>query len=281
MLQTTGDSQPNTEAARAAAADARAAADSGDWNGARAAMARAIDISPNDASFHAFMAWYSHQATALPASESDRLSEHHLSVALEIDPNNADAHYVQGMLWANGGNTTRARIALTTAVKLQPDHRAATSALDRLSDKPEPTVPAEVTRSTALPKQSRRAKIRLPLVVAAVSVAVVAAGAFFLSSEGRGAADLAKQLGTTLKLGSVSRVGADLYIDVGTSWDSLAEDQRSNEMSTIARNAGGMGLANVFVYNRSQPVAESHGEAICLGLCSSSPASPAPGQGAK
>jgi tetratricopeptide (TPR) repeat protein len=273
MLQTTGEAQPDLEAASAAAADARTAADSGDWNGARAAMARAIDISPNDATFHAFMAWYSHQATALPASESDRLSEHHLSVALEIDPNNADAHYVQGLLWANGGNTTRARIALTTAVKLQPKHRGASSALDRLSEKAEPTAATEVTRSTTVPKQDRR-KLRLPLVVAAVAVAAVAAGAFFLSSDTRGFDDLAKQLGTTLTLGSASRAGADLYIDVGTSWENLADDQRSSEMATIARNAGGMGLVNVFVFSRSEAVAESHGEAICLGRCSWPPAGP-------
>jgi tetratricopeptide (TPR) repeat protein len=276
MLQTTGDSQQSEGAARAAA-DARAAAESGDWNGARAAMARAIDISPNDASFHAHMAWYSHQATALPASESDRLSEHHLSVALEIDPNNADAHYVQGMLWANGGNTTRARIALTTAVKLRPDHRAATNALDRLNEKPEPTAPAEITR-TSMPKHGKP-KLRLPLVVAAVAVALVAGGAFFLSSDARGFGDLAKQLGTSLELGSVSRVGADLYIDVGTSWDKLPEDQRSNEMTSIASHAGGMGLTNVYVYAQSNPVAESHGEAICLGPCPP-PASPAASQGA-
>ena len=279
MLQTTGDSQPGAEDAARAAADARAAAESGDWNGARAAMARAIDICPNDASFHAYMAWYSHQATALPASESDRLSEHHLAVALEIDPNNADAHYVQGMLWSNGGNITRARIALTTAVKLQPDHRAATNALGRLSEKAEVTEPVEVTRTT-LPRRNK-VKIRLPLVVAAVAVAVVAGGAFFLSSDSRGSSDLAKQLGTTLKLASVSRVGADLYIDVGTSWDSLAADERSNEMATVARNAGGMGLANVFVYARSIPVAESHGEAICIGPCSPPAATPAAGQEAK
>jgi hypothetical protein len=75
-------------------------------------------------------------------------------------------------------------------------------------------------------------------------------------------------------------VGSDLHIDVGTSWDALAEDQRTNEMTTIARNAAGMGLVNVFVYGQSQPVAEAHGEAICLGLCSS-PLAAQPGNGKK
>jgi hypothetical protein len=266
MLQSKAEPEETPEAARAAA-EARAAADSGDWNAARAAMARAIDVSPNDPAFHAHMAWYSHQASALPPHERERLTEHHLSVALEIDPNSAEAHYVQGMLWSSGGNTTRARIALTTALKARPDYQPAVHALDRLDKVPEPAAQDPLPGSS-LPR-SRAAKVRLPLIIATILVTLVGAGAFLLSSNTSEMNGIAKQLGTTLKIESASRVAQDLHIDVGASWDALPEEDRSSELHTIASHTGSLGLVNVFVYSHSAPVGETHEEKICLGPCSS------------
>jgi tetratricopeptide (TPR) repeat protein len=266
MLQSNAEPEERPEAAKAAA-EARAAADSGDWNAARAAMARAIDVSPNDPGFHAHMAWYSHQASALPAFERERLTEHHLSVALEIDPNNADAHYVQGMLWSSGGNTTRARIALTTALKVRPDYQAAEKALDRL-DKVADPAPEQQMPGSSLPR-SRAAKVRLPLIVASVLVTLVGVGAFLLSSDTHEMTSLASQLGTKLKIESASRVSQDLHIDVGASWEAMPEEDRSAELHAIAAHTGSLGLVNVFVYSRSAPVGETHEDKICLGPCSS------------
>jgi tetratricopeptide (TPR) repeat protein len=265
MLQSKAEPEESPEAARAAA-EARAAADSGDWNAARGAMAKAIDISPNDPAFHAHMAWYSHQASALPAFERERLTEHHLSVALEIDPNNPEAHYVQGMLWSSGGNTTRARIALTTALSARPDYQAAAKALERLDKSAEPA--PEAQPGVSLPR-SRAAKVRLPLIVGAALVALIGAGAFLLSSNSNELTGIANQLGTKLKIESASRVSQDLHIDVGTAWDALSDEERASELHAIASHTGSLGLVNVFVYSRSAPVGETHEDKICLGPCSS------------
>jgi tetratricopeptide (TPR) repeat protein len=273
MLQTKAESDASPEASRAAG-EARAAADAGDWNAARAAMARAIDLSPNDAAFHAHMAWYSHQASALAESERQRLADHHLQVALELDPHSAEAHYVQGLVWADGGNTTRARIALTTALKERPGHQAATSALGRL-DNAVANAPASQEPGAALPGGRRGSKLRLPLVLAAAAVTAVGGLAFFLSSETRGMGDLATRLGTRLSISSASEVSQDLYIDVGSSWDVLPENERPAEMSTIAQHAAGLNLRGVFVYARSELVGETHGEKVCIGPCGPPAAAPA------
>jgi tetratricopeptide (TPR) repeat protein len=267
MLQPNAETTETADASRAAA-EARAAADSGDWNAARAAMARAIDVSPNDAGYHAHMAWYSSLADALPAFERQRLAEHHLSVAFEIDANSADAHYVQGLLWAGDGNTTRARIALSTALKLRPDHRGATTALDRLSDKPQ-EAPVETPGTSFVPGARRRPKLRLSLIVGGALTALITAGGFLFSPETRAMNDLAQQLGTKMSIESVSRVSQDLYIDVGGAWDNLSAEQRASEIGAIAQHAGGLGVTNVFVYARSQPVAETHELKTCIGSCSS------------
>jgi Flp pilus assembly protein TadD len=151
---------PQKEAIRAAA-EAKAAADQGDWDTARAAMTKAIDAASDNASYHALMAWYTYQCSLQPAFERQRLAEHHLSGALEMEPENAQAHYYQGLLWAGGGNTTRARIALSTALNLKPNFQAASQALDKLGKGSEPT--KEPTTPTYSRPRSRRATLILPL----------------------------------------------------------------------------------------------------------------------
>jgi tetratricopeptide (TPR) repeat protein len=271
MLQSKIEPDQSPEAARAAA-EARAAADSGDWNAARAAMAKAIDVSPNDPALHAHMAWYSHQASSLPDFERERLTEHHLSVALEIDPNNAEAHYVQGLLWSGGGNTTRARIALSTALKLRPDYHAAAHALERLDKVDEPP-PDAATPGSLMPRQ-RGSKLRTALLVGCAVLSLAGAGAYFFSTDASQYADLGKQLGTRYAIVSASRVGEDLHMDVGESWEKIPADERSTELTAMAQHAGGMGLVNIFVYTNSQPVAETHADKICLGPCPPPPPRP-------
>jgi tetratricopeptide (TPR) repeat protein len=235
-------------------------------------MARAIDVAPNDPAFHAHMAWYSHQASALPEFERERLTEHHLAVALEIDPDNAEAHYVQGMLWSGDGNTTRARIALNTALKTRPDYVAAANALGRLDRVVETPAPGESPGTGTLLPRRRTRKLRLPLVVATTLVALVGAGSFFLSSDAREFSELSKQLGTTLSVSSASRVSEDLYVDVGTSWDKMPVEDRAAELTNIGQRAKGLGVANVYIYAFSQPVAEIHADKICIGPCAPVPA---------
>jgi len=55
--------------------------------------------------------------------------------------------------------------------------------------------------------------------------------------------------------------------DLGDPWTKLSPGDQANEMHTIAQGAQSIGIQNVFVYSQSQPVAESHGDAICVGDC--------------
>jgi tetratricopeptide (TPR) repeat protein len=284
MLEAIPEPNDSQKESTRAAAEAKAAADSSDWDTARSAMSRAIDADANNAGNHALMAWYTYHCSLQPAFERQRLAEHHLSVALEMEPENAQAHYYQGLIWAGGGNTTRARIALATALNLKPNFQAAAQALDKLGKANEPQ-PKEQLPTYARPR-ARKAKLVLPLALVAALVAAGGGATLFLSGQPAGADDLAKKLGTRLTLVSTSRVGSggqDLHIDVGTSWGKLSQVDQAAEMHNIAKGAQAMGITNVFVYSQSQPVAESHGEAICVGDCVPQPLGKpsAPGQPVK
>jgi tetratricopeptide (TPR) repeat protein len=248
--------------AEPAIAEAKAAADSGDFDGARAALVRALDARSNDPSLHALMAWYTHQSLGLAEHERNRLAEHHLQVALELDPQNAQAHYYQGMIWATDGNATRGRISLNTALRIQPDFSAAVRALESLNGRADET-PAPVEARSPRPSPPSR---RRSILVATFAV-VLGGGAAFLFLGGRDAAldSTAAELGTRLTLISVSKVNRDLYLDAGSSWRSQADADRAQEMATIAQKAQGLGYENVFVFSNSQAVAESHGGAVCFG----------------
>ena len=267
MLEAIPETNDSQNATRAAA-EAKAAADQGQWDEARAAMARAIDGASDNATYHALMAWYTYQCSMQPAFERQRLAEHHLSVALEMDPENHQAHYYQGLIWAGGGNTTRARIALSTALNLNPKFQPAAQALDKLGKEP---AAKEATGQQPTFVRPKKARLIVPLALATMLLGAGGAAMLYLSSQPTGAGDLAKQLGTKLPLVSVSRVGAaggqDLHIDVGDAWGRLPKEDQSAEMRTIATAAQGLGFVNVFVYSNSSPVAESHGEAVCLGDC--------------
>jgi tetratricopeptide (TPR) repeat protein len=280
MLEVIAEQSESSREAIRAAAEAKAAADAGDWDSARAAMSKAIDGDANNAAYHASMAWYTYQCSIQPAFERQRLAEHHLNVALDLDPENAQAHYYQGLIWAGGGNTTRARIALSTALSLNPKLQAASQALDKLSKTSEPAASKEMERPAfARPK---KAKLVVPLALAAMLLAAGGGGLLYLTGQPEGVSDLAKQLGTKLPLVSASRVGAsgqDLHIDVGKAWGALAAGDQTNELHNIARGAQAMKIANVFVYSESQPVGEVHGEAVCVGDCVAKPATQPSGKG--
>ena len=244
----------------AAVAEARAAAESGDFDGARSAIARAIDARANDPSLHAAMAWYTHQSFSLPEFERRRLWEHHLKVALDLDPQNAQAHYYQGMIWASDGNPTRGRISLATALRIQPDFSAASSALQKLTIKDQTPSVTEMRPPVAPPRRKRGLLI-------ATAVVVLGGGAALLSLGGRNPAldGMAKRLGTSLTLISVSSVNKDLYLDAGASWLAQPEGEHAAEMANLARAARELGFDNVFVFSNARGVAESHGGAVCFG----------------
>jgi len=261
----------NDEAARAAA-EAKICAEQGQWDDARAAMARAIDADAGNATYHALMGWYTSQSSVQPATERQRLAEHHLGVALEMDQNSCLAHYYQGMMWAGGGNTTRARIAFNTALSVNPKFQLAQQALERIG-KAEPTASSEVARPNAYRRTGKRGKI-VPLVLANLAVAVIGGAVLYLLQQPPGASDLARQLGTHLPIASASRAGTgaqDLYIDFGKSWQALSKQEQDEQLHAIANGARAMAIVNVFVSSQSRPVAEIHGETVCVGDCLSQP----------
>jgi tetratricopeptide (TPR) repeat protein len=285
MLEAIPEQNDSLKEAIRFATEAKVSADQGQWDEARASMAKAIDASADNASYHALMAWYTYQCSLQPAFERQRLAEHHLSVALEMEPENAQAHYYQGLIWAGGGNTTRARIALATALNLKPNFQAAAQALDKLGKVNEPP-PKDAQQPAYVRPKTSKAKLVLPLAIATVLLGAGAVAMIFMGDAPAGASDLGKKLGTSLPLKSTSRVGSagqDLHIDVGPAWAKLSQADQANEMHTMAKGAQAMGITNIFVYSDSQPVAESHGETICVGDCVINPIGKpaAPGQPAK
>jgi tetratricopeptide (TPR) repeat protein len=271
MLEAIPEQDDPTQVAGRAAAEAKTCAERGEWDEARATMAKAIDALPNNATYHALMAWYTFQCSIQPAFERQRLAEHHLGVALELEPQNAQAFFYQGLIWAAGGNTTRARIALSTAVTINPRFTQAQQALDKLPKMGEAGTSKEMEK-VAAPAAFRPKKSRLvvPLAISTVVMAMAGAGVYFYVLQDPGTAGMARQLGTRLPVVSSSRVGnggSDLYIDVGKGWQQLSLSDQNGEMQTIAQGARAMGVVNVFLFSESQPVAESHGEKICVGEC--------------
>jgi tetratricopeptide (TPR) repeat protein len=274
VLEAMTEPETTSDEAARAAAEAKVCAEQGQWDDARAAMARAIDADASNATFHALMGWYTSQSSLQPATERQRLAEHHLGVALEIDQNSCLAHYYQGLIWAGGGNGTRARIAFNTALSINPKFQLAQQALERISKGPaEPTGSSEVARPNAYRRTGKRRTV-VPLAIATLAMAGIGGAVLYLMQLPPGASELARQLGTRLPIASASRAGngaQDLYVDFGKSWQALNNQDQGEELHTIARGAQAIGIVNVFVSSQSRPVAEIHGETVCVGDCVSQP----------
>jgi tetratricopeptide (TPR) repeat protein len=275
VLEAISEPETTSDEAARAAAEAKVCAEQGQWDDARAAMARAIDADASNATFHALMGWYTSQSSLQPATERQRLAEHHLGVALEIDQNSCLAHYYQGLIWAGGGNGTRARIAFNNALSINPKFQPAQQALERISKGPaEPTGSSEVPRPNAYRRAGKRRTAVVPLAIATLAMAVIGGVVLYLLQLPPGASELARQLGTHLPIASASRAGngaQDLYVDFGKSWQALSKQEQDEELHTIANGARAMAIVNVFVSSQSRPVAEIHGETVCVGDCVSQP----------
>jgi tetratricopeptide (TPR) repeat protein len=247
-----------------AVAEAKSLADIRDWDKAREALAKAIDASPNDPELHAQMAWYTYQCKAIVDFERDRLAQHHLGVALELDPENAKAHYYQGLMWEEQGTPVRARSAYMMAIKAQPDFAPAAKALDKLDkggvEEPAPVQPGMASRAAMQRAPGARQRV---MVLAGIMAAAAALGAVYFLAGGGEHDEIANQLGTKLKLISASRAGNDLHIDAGESWKKMEDGDRASEMQKIATRAQALGYVNVFVYSNSMGVGEVRDGKVC------------------
>src|SRR5688500_13180308 len=94
----------NDSPAATAVADARAAEKLGDWEKAREAMTRASEADPRDALSHALMGWFTSRCASVSDAERERLSNHHLDYAVELDPNDGEVRYLYGRVFANRMN---------------------------------------------------------------------------------------------------------------------------------------------------------------------------------
>src|SRR3569832_2227758 len=101
--------------------EAKAASAHGEWERARQALARAIDVAPSAAELHAFMSWCTSRTSSIEVRGRSRLVEHHLAVSLEIAAGNAFAHLYSGRIWADQGNVPRAKLAFQAALRVRPD----------------------------------------------------------------------------------------------------------------------------------------------------------------
>ncbi len=242
-------------------AQAASLASIGDFDGARAALTGAIDAAPNDPELHALMGWYSFKCQKLAAPERDRLAEHHLNVSNSIAADNVHATYWQARLWIERGNLPRARAALEAVLRSNPGHQLAKEskeAIDRLDGKtPAPTAVAAGPRR-------RRPAARVGLVIVTVlSLVAGGAGYWMLNAESRELRDLARQLGTDLSLRSASRDKDELLVDVGGSLSSLSVPEQNGQMQKIVDGAAKMGIAHVFFFADSKPLAEAHEGKLC------------------
>ncbi len=242
--------------------EARTAAASRDWDKARTALSRGIDLSPNDPELHAQMSYYTSKCGNLEPNERGRLVEHHLSVSFEIAPDNVFAHYYQGRILAEQGNSARGRLALEAALRVRPDFKPATEALEKLiAGKGVTTevVPAYKTRS-------RRKQIVTGGGIGLVVLGLAAVGVmYFATSRGdRELKTLAAQLHSPLPIQSASQVGEDLHVDLGEEWLKAEEGTKQGVATTICENALNLGAKHVYLYANSEPVGEGHDGVACL-----------------
>jgi tetratricopeptide (TPR) repeat protein len=232
--------------AEQALAEARDAAAIGDWPKARTAMARAIDACPNDSGFHALMGHYTLRTSALQPAERERLTLHHLNVALELDARNADAHCYLGELYQVQGNSMRARAAFEAACKAQPGHLRAREALERAGGKTPP--PVTVRPGPVL--AARRRRHHLPFVLAAALFLAAGGGAayFVMAAGDDGERFTAIQLETTLEVTyAVARQG-HLTLELGrASAGRLSREQLQTEIVEMAEVASRRGVTSVSV----------------------------------
>jgi len=266
-------------------AQAKTLADIGDFEKARDAMSRAIDIAPNDPELHAYMAYYTYRCRTIEMNERERLAKHHLAVSMDQGPNNPHALYIQGQILVYQGNGVRAKAFFEASLNAKPDYAPAVQALERLGARNTATVTL-----TAMPAQIggphgvRPRKARTSLIVLTVLAAIGGgAGLLMNTSEDRDMAAFAKKLGTKFTLQSVSTGDQQLVIDVGASWERFAGPDRTNEIKVLGAGAKQQGFRLVMIFSGSNMVATVQdgkicASATCLGLESAAPlgAAPAP-----
>jgi tetratricopeptide (TPR) repeat protein len=241
---------------------ARIAAEMGDWDGARKELAQAIDATPNDPEMHALMAWYTSRARSLPDPERERLTQHHLDVALQINPKCVQAYHYRGLILKGQGNAVRARLAFQEALSIKPDYTPTLQALEVLDGRRRTisvvALPAVIAGERgAAHKLDRKLSVdrRKMLIAALVMVAGGGAGYLTMNRDPPTVA-WASKLGTNIPIKSVDHVGKEMRVDIGDAWFALFDAERAHEMNAIAAGASKLGYDKVMVVSRDRVVAE-------------------------
>jgi tetratricopeptide (TPR) repeat protein len=244
-------------------AEAKSLADIGDFERAREALSRGIDIAPNDPELHAYMAWYTYRCRSIEMNERERLARHHLAVSFEQGRNNPHAHFCQGQILVYQGNGIRAKVSFEAALNAKPDYAPAITALERLGTRSTATVTL-----TAMPAQMDvrpdKPKARKSIVVLTIGVALMGALGFLVNTaDDRDNSSFAKQLGTKYALRSISKNEDNLQIDVGASWAKIGGPDRTSELKALAGGAKALNFRNVFIFSDGTQVAEIRDGKVC------------------
>src|SRR5688500_16084733 len=65
-------------------AEVKHAESTGEWDAARRALARALDIAPADPDLHKRMSWLATKSTELDEAERTRLTTHHWEISMKL-----------------------------------------------------------------------------------------------------------------------------------------------------------------------------------------------------
>ncbi len=95
-------------------------------------LARAVAVAPDEAAYHAALGWAHFLAGGRNARAAD-LARPHLTQALVVNPDHADAHEYRGIITAELGNDdVEARAHLERALDAEPSRTAALTALEKV-----------------------------------------------------------------------------------------------------------------------------------------------------
>lgn len=243
--------------------EVQVAAGLGDWLRCREVLLKAIDLDPNSCELHATNGYYTFMAGAQGLQEHERLSDHHLAVAREIDPRSPLPYYWAGRVFMARGNAPRARAEFATALEKQPGYGPAVQALTELDGGKPPVAAAAQTMQAARARVSAAGR---NAVLVGLLVVSVAGGAFYhLRSDPEGFKKLAEELGTNLTITSASRNPPNLMIELGDAWHQLGEGEKENELRTIGPRAAIMGFEKVLIFSSGRHVAEASKDEVCPG----------------
>jgi hypothetical protein len=241
---------PGLEEAKAAA---KAAENQLQWDAARRAIARALELAPEDPELHQRMSWLASNSTELEDAERARLTAKHWEMAVKLK-----SRVGQGPRDRQPEPAVRSqRLGTPLAVPTSPQRRKTPAAgMVEFGDEEDAApVPAR-----------KRSKVSLPFRVL-LGVGLLVGLVWGIASAVTGPQgedpELKQQLGTRLTVFESRKSSKMLAIEVQKSWLSLREDEQAKEVALIRDAAKKLGYEEVHVYSGGGLVGHAAGEIVC------------------